>query len=122
MRDAHRAEYMPDQGKTLTLIDGSSYVHRAYRALPPMSTSRGVPTHAVLGFTNMLRRALREVHPTHIAVAFDPRGPTFRHTLDPSYKANRPATPDDLIPQFGWVRKIVAAMAQGSSHHVDRAR
>jgi DNA polymerase I len=95
---------------TLTLIDGSSYVYRAFHALPHMSTSRGVPTNAVLGFTNMLRKALREEKPTHVVVAFDPRGPTFRQSIDAQYKANRPPPPDDLVPQFDWVRKIVAAM------------
>jgi DNA polymerase-1 len=96
---------------TLTLIDGSAYIYRAYHAIPHLSTSRGQPTNAVYGFTNMVLRALRERDPSHVAVVFDgPRGKTFRVQIDPTYKANRPAPPDDLISQFPLIRKVTAAL------------
>jgi DNA polymerase I len=90
-------------------IDGSSYVFRAYHALPPLSTRKGEPTGAVYGFTNMLLKTLREGDPTHVAVAFDTKAPTFRHQMYDAYKANRTEPPDDLKPQFGRIREVVEA-------------
>ena len=75
----------------LFLIDGSGYVYRAFHALPALSTSRGVPTNAVLGFANMLAKLLREHPPEHIAVVFDAPGATFRDALYEGYKEARPA-------------------------------
>lgn len=95
---------------TLTLIDGSSYIFRAYHAIPHLSTSRGVPTNAVYGFTLMLLKALREGEPTHVAIAFDKGGSAFRREIDPSYKANRPPTPEDLVQQLPLIRQIVEAL------------
>ena len=95
---------------TLTLIDGSGFVFRAYHAIPPLSTTRGVPTNAVYGFTTMLLKALREHAPTHAAVVLDAGRRTFRNDLDPAYKANRPAPPDDLVPQFPLVREVARAL------------
>ena len=80
----------------LYLIDGSAYIYRAYHAIRPLSTSRGLPTHAVFGFLSILRRLLRERSPGYLAVAFDTRGPAFRHRLYDHYKANRPPMPADL--------------------------
>ncbi|HEY7726197.1 MAG TPA: 5'-3' exonuclease H3TH domain-containing protein, partial [Anaeromyxobacteraceae bacterium] len=96
---------------TLTLIDGSGFVFRAYHALPPLSSTRGVPTHAVYGFTNMLLKALREHDSTHVAVVLDASRRSFRTDLDPTYKANRPDTPADLAPQFPLVRQVSKALA-----------
>ena len=96
---------------TLTLIDGSGFVFRAYHALPHLSTTRGVPTNAVYGFTTMLLKALREHAPTHVALVFDAAGRrSFRHDLDDTYKANRPEAPDDLARQFPLVRQVADAL------------
>jgi DNA polymerase-1 len=95
---------------TLTLIDGSSYIFRAYHAIPHLSTSRGVPTNAVYGFTLMLLKALREDNPTHVAIAFEKEGRSFRQAIDPQYKANRPDAPSDLVPQFALIREVVEAL------------
>jgi DNA polymerase-1 len=84
---------------TLYLVDGSSYVYRAFHALPNLTSSRGEPTGALLGVANMLRRLLREQRPEYIAVVFDAKGPTFRHEMYPDYKANRPPMPDELRQQ-----------------------
>jgi DNA polymerase-1 len=91
------------------LIDGSAYIYRAYHAITALTNSSGLPTNAVLGFTNTLLRVLREKNPKYLAVAFDAKGPTFRHQYYPDYKANRPAMPDDLIPQIPYIKDIVAA-------------
>jgi DNA polymerase-1 len=95
---------------TLTLIDASGFVYRAYHALPPLTTTRGQPTHAAYGFTTMLLKALRERAPTHVAVVFDAARRSFRHDLDPGYKATRPETPDDLKVQFPLVREVARAL------------
>ncbi|NNL04104.1 MAG: DNA polymerase I [Xanthomonadales bacterium] len=84
---------------TLYLVDGSSYLYRAFHALPNLGNSRGEPTGALLGVANMLRRLLKEEDPKHIAVVFDAKGPTFRHEIYPDYKANRPPMPADLRKQ-----------------------
>ena len=94
----------------LYLIDGSGYVYRAFHALPGLGTTRGVPTNAVYGFTNMLAKLLREEQPRHVAVVFDAPGGTFRDGLYADYKATRAPLPDELRPQLGYVRKIVAAL------------
>jgi len=84
---------------TLYLVDGSSYLYRAFHALPNLTNSRGEPTGALLGVANMLRRILNEDDPSHIAIVFDARGPTFRHELYADYKANRPPMPAELASQ-----------------------
>ena len=84
---------------TLYLVDGSSYLYRAFHALPNLTSSHGEPTGALLGVANMLRRLINEEQPEHIAVVFDAKGPTFRHELYPDYKANRPPMPDELRSQ-----------------------
>jgi DNA polymerase-1 len=96
---------------TLTLIDGSGFIFRAYHAVPPLTTARGVPTNAVLGFANMLLKALREHAPTHVAMVFDVSRRSFRTELDATYKAQRPAPPDDLVPQFPLVRDVARALS-----------
>ncbi len=93
----------------LYLIDGSAYIYRAYHAIKPLSTSHGLPTHAVYGFLSILRRLLREREPQYLAVAFDTRGPVFRHRMYDLYKANRPPMPDDLARQSPYIRELVMA-------------
>ena len=104
-------------GDHLFLVDGSSYIFRAYHALPPLTRkSDGVPVGAVSGFCNMLFRLLKEakkssagVEPTHLAVIFDASGDTFRNEIYDLYKAHRPEAPEDLRPQFGLIREATRA-------------
>ena len=91
------------------LIDGSAYIYRAYHALSPLSNSRGLATHAIYGFISILRRLFKERTPRYVAVAFDSRGPVFRHDIYGDYKANRPPMPADLAEQIPYIRKYVAA-------------
>src|SRR5438128_632146 len=96
------------------LVDGSSYIFRAYHALPPLNRrSDGLQVNAVYGFCGMLWKLLRDMkpeeRPTHLAVVFDKSERTFRTEFYPAYKAHRPDPPDDLIPQFGLIRKAVDA-------------
>jgi DNA polymerase I len=102
---------LPAPGSTehLYLVDLSGYVFRAYHAIAPLSSTKGEPTHAVLGTTNMLQKVVNERKPHSFAVAMDSRGPTFRHALDERYKANRPAPPPDLSQQMKRCEEIVRA-------------
>ena len=93
----------------LVLFDGSSYLYRAFHALPPLSNSRGEPTGAVLGVLNMLLKFLKEYRPAHIAVVFDAPGRTFRDDLFAQYKAHRPMMPDDLRAQIEPLLSIIRA-------------
>ncbi len=93
----------------LVLIDGFSYLFRAFHALPPLSNSRGEPTGAVVGVLQMIQRLLVEVQPEHLAVVFDAGGSTFRHALYPDYKAHRPPMPPDLRAQIEPLQAIVTA-------------
>lgn len=93
----------------LVLVDGSSYLYRAFHALPPLSNSRGEPTGAVLGVLNMLLKFVKEYRPEHIAVVFDAPGRTFRDDLFAQYKAHRPAMPDDLRSQIEPLLAILHA-------------
>src|SRR6202163_3217877 len=102
------------KGDHIFLVDGSSYIFRAYHALPPLNRkSDGLQVNAVLGFCNMLWKLLREMppdnRPTHLAIVFDKSEITFRNKLYPDYKAHRPPAPDDLIPQFPLIREAVRA-------------
>jgi len=87
----------------LVIIDGSNYVFRAFHAIRNLSNSRGEPTNAVYGYVQMVRAVLNELHPTHAAVAFDPRGGSFRNEMYPEYKAHRPPMPEDLACQWPWI-------------------
>ncbi len=100
----------PERPAVLTLIDASGFVFRAYHALPPLTTSKGLPTHAVLGFTRMLLKLLRERGPTHLALCFDKDSRRGRLAIDPNYKANREAPPADLSLQFELIRKVAATL------------
>ena len=93
----------------LVLVDGSSYVYRAFHALPPLSNSRGEPTGAVLGVLNMLLKFLKDYQPRRIAVVFDAPGKTFRDELFTEYKAHRPLMPDDLRAQIEPLLQIIKA-------------
>jgi DNA polymerase-1 len=93
----------------LYLVDAMGYVFRAYHALPRLSNSRGLPTHAVLGFANMLRKLLVEERPPYIAVVFDSTVPTFREQTYTEYKANRAPMPGDLAQQLPYIRKVSEA-------------
>jgi len=94
----------------LYLIDGSSYIFRAFFALPPMSNSNELPTHAIYGFTTMTLKFLKEYQPELLAVVLDKGRVTFRNEIYHEYKSNRPEAPPDLIPQFPYIRKILEAM------------
>jgi len=102
------------------LIDGSAYIYRAYHAISPLNNSSGLPTHAVYGFTTILRRIMRERQPQFLAVAFDTRGPVFRHKLYPEYKANRPPMPDDLAVQIPYIRNMTRSYNILSLEHEDQ--
>jgi DNA polymerase-1 len=91
----------------LVLIDGSNYLFRAFYAIRELSNSKGFPTNAIYGFTTMLMKLLHDQEPDYIAVAFDVKGPTFRHEAYEDYKATRRATPDTLIPQIPCVKEVV---------------
>src|SRR5437879_5960766 len=104
----------PKRGDHVFLVDGSSYIFRAYHALPPLTRkSDGLQLNAVFGFCNMLWKLLRDMkaeeRPTHLAVVFDKSEKTFRTEMYPDYKAHRPDPPDDLRPQFKYVREAVQA-------------
>ncbi|MDA8963013.1 DNA polymerase I [Pseudomonadales bacterium] len=94
----------------LVLVDGSSYLYRAFHALPPLITSKGVPTGAIKGVINMLRRLQKDYPSSVITVIFDAKGKTFRDEIYTDYKANRAAMPDDLRPQVAPIHQIVEAM------------
>lgn len=94
----------------IVLIDGSSYLFRAYHALPPLTNSKGKPTGAIYGVINMLKRHQKEYDTPYIAVVFDPKGKTFRHALYDQYKANRPDMPDDLRDQIAPLFDLIKAM------------
>ncbi|MEE8194129.1 MAG: 5'-3' exonuclease H3TH domain-containing protein, partial [Dehalococcoidales bacterium] len=92
------------------LIDGNALLHRAYHALPPLTVSKsGEMVNAVYGFASMLLKAIKELKPSHYAIAFDKKAPTFRHRLYDRYKANRPPAPRELIGQLGRIRQLVSA-------------
>ena len=92
------------------LVDGSSYLFRAFHGMPPMSNSQGQATHAIYGVINMLKSLLKTYEPTHIAVVFDAKGKTFRDDIYPEYKANRPPMPDELRSQIAPLHAIIKAM------------
>ncbi len=92
------------------LVDGSSYLFRAYHALPALTNSQGMATGAIVGVINMLHKLLKEYKPTYIGVIFDAKGDTFRHRLYPEYKATRPPMPDDLAEQIVPLHQIIQAM------------
>ena len=94
----------------LILVDGSSYLYRAFHALPPLTNAHGEPTGAVYGVINMLRRLLKDYAPEHMAVVFDAKGKTFRDEMYADYKAHRPPMPDDLAIQIEPLHTLIRAM------------
>ena len=95
---------------TLYLVDGSSYIYRAFYGVRHLSTSTGIPTNAIYGFGTMLNRVLRERSPVYMAIALDAPGPTFRHDVSPDYKANRPRMPEDLSEQIPFIKRLITAL------------
>ncbi|TES84764.1 MAG: DNA polymerase I, partial [Dehalococcoidia bacterium] len=94
----------------LVLFDGNALLHRAFHALPPLTLRKsGEMVGAVYGFAQMLLKVVNELKPSHYAIAFDMKGPTFRHKLFDQYKAHRPPTPEELVGQLGRVRELVEA-------------
>lgn len=98
-----------DAPRHVYLIDGSGFIFRAFHALPPMTRSDGTPVNAVLGFTNMLWKILRETDADYLAVIFDTSRKTFRSDIYAEYKANRPEAPEELVPQFPLIRDATRA-------------
>jgi len=96
--------------KTFYVVDGHSQLFRAYHAVGYLSTSKGIPTQAVLILSTMLWKLIREEEPDYLAVAWDPPGPTFRDALSAEYKATRAAMPDDLVRQLPYVRRLFEAL------------
>ena len=94
----------------LVLVDGSSYLYRAFHALPPLVTSRGQPTGAVKGVINMIRALMKSCGHSNIAIVFDAKGKTFRNEIFKEYKAHRPPMPEDLRSQIKPIHNIIGAM------------
>jgi DNA polymerase-1 len=101
---------MTKNSKPLVLVDGSSYLYRAFHAMPSLTNSRNEPTGAIYGVINMIRRLLKDYAPEHMAVIFDAKGKTFRDDLYDQYKANRPPMPDELRSQIEPLYAIIRAM------------
>lgn len=96
--------------KPIILVDGSSYLFRAFHAIRPLSNADGEPTHAIFGVINMLRKLLRDYEPDQVGVVFDASGKNFRHEMYEDYKANRPPMPDELRSQIEPIHQIIKAM------------
>lgn len=96
--------------KPLVLIDGSSYLFRAFHAFPPLTNAAGEPTGAILGVVNMMRKLFMDYEPDRVAVVFDAKGKNFRHDMYPEYKANRPPMPDDLREQIQPIHDILKSI------------
>lgn len=102
---------MPDSKKPpFILVDGSSYLFRAFHGLPPLTNSKGQDTGAIYGVVNMLKSLIKQYHPTHMAVIFDAKGKTFRDEIYKEYKAHRPPMPDELRSQIEPLHTIIKAM------------
>ena len=91
----------------VALVDGSNYIYRAFYGVPLLTNSKGFPTNAIYGFTNMLLKLLRDLTPDYVVVTFDLKGPTTRHEEFMDYKATRKPMPDDLIPQIPFIKDVV---------------
>nr|MCS5549419.1 DNA polymerase I [SAR86 cluster bacterium] len=94
----------------LILIDGSSYLYRAYHALPPLMSSKNQPTGAIRGVISMVKKILIDHPNSPLAVIFDAKGKTFRHEMYKEYKANRPPMPEDLVEQIEPINQIIEAL------------
>jgi DNA polymerase-1 len=96
--------------KRVFLVDGHSYLYRAFYATPHLSNSRGVPTNAIYAFVGMIRKLIASENPDNLIVVFDSRGPSFREEISREYKAQRPAMPDNLSLQVPFVKEVIDAM------------
>lgn len=103
--------------KKIYLLDGSGLLYRAFFALPAMSNDKGLPTNAIYGLSVVLLKLLKEYNPEYIAVAFDVKGPTFRHEIYNEYKIERPPMPDALAAQWELAKKMCKA---GHCHSTSR--
>ena len=101
---------MSEEKDPIILVDGSSYLYRAYHALPPLTTSKNQPTGAIKGVISMIKRVLIDHPDSPLAVVFDAKGKTFRHDMYPEYKANRPPMPEDLVQQIEPIHRIISLM------------
>src|SRR5699024_4064299 len=110
-RSTGRVPIPMTQKSPLCLVDGSSYLYRAFHALPSLTSGDGQPTGAIFGVANMVRRMLEEYEPDSVAVIFDAPGKTFRHEAYADYKANRPPMPDDLRSQIEPLHELIDTMA-----------
>jgi DNA polymerase I len=95
---------------TIFLVDGSSYIYRAYHAIRGLSTSQGLPTNAIFGFTRMLIKLLEDRKPEYLIMLFDSKGPTFRHQIYEEYKAHRPSMPEELCIQIPYIKDITSGL------------
>ena len=100
---------MENKAKRFLIIDSNSVIHRAYHALPPLTTKKGALVNAVYGFLLVFLKALKDFQPNYIAAAFDLSGPTFRHIKYKEYKAKRPKTPEELYLQIPKIKEVLAA-------------
>mgnify|MGYP002641086837 CR=1 FL=1 len=98
---------MSEDKKTVYLLDGSSYIHRAYHAIRNLTNSKGFPTNAILGVTKMVMKLMADRNPEYFAVVFDSKGPTFRHKIYEDYKANRPPMPEEMAVQLPLIKEIL---------------
>ena len=96
--------------ESIFLIDGSSYLYRAFHAMPPLTTSNGLPTGAIKGVVNMLRNLKKDDPDQKIITVFDAKGKNFRHNILNTYKANRPPMPEELVQQLDPLKKICNLM------------
>src|SRR5437879_7073946 len=108
-RETSASAVTPATKKKLVLIDSHAIIHRAFHAVPELSTRSGEPVNATFGFTSMLMKALSEEKPDYIAMTFDRPSPTFRHHHYAEYKAQRPTLPDNMRPQFKRIHNMVEA-------------
>ncbi len=100
-------QQIKNDGKTFFIIDGSSYIYRAFYAIRRLTNSKGMATQAVYGFITMLLKVVRERKPDYMCVVFDAPGRNFRHDLSDVYKATRQASPEELGPQIPYIKKVV---------------
>src|SRR5215470_8804353 len=103
--------------KRLYLVDGMSQIYRAFYALPALSNSRGLPTHAIYGFTMMLRKLISSEKPDYLGVALDSSEKTFRHEAYEKYKATRQPMPDDLSLQLPYIQRICEVLRVPITRH-----
>jgi DNA polymerase I len=103
-------ESTPHPQNTIYLVDGSSYIYRAYHAIRGLSNSQGLPTNAIFGFTRMLIKLLEDRKPEYLMMLFDSKGPTFRHKIYEEYKAHRPTMPEDLSVQIPYIKEVTKGL------------